>query len=207
MARSLIANEQGGTLAQLKVDPRQPLQHRILGAIVVHTTAVFLCRQRLDMLQPFVHMLNSPATLVVSRTKVPMHHIAAVWNFNFVSRSIYSVHQVPLLLQNAYLPTMPEDHLPEAKRVLGGRFYGMYIFLDCCLFIRIFFIFYFRVSKRSCLPSGRCKCVPIFCFKVPLWCGILQCGRPRVEGTCNICGAAIGGVAYRLRHDNRDARR
>ena len=31
MARSLIANEQGGTLAQLGVDPRQPLQHRDTG--------------------------------------------------------------------------------------------------------------------------------------------------------------------------------
>ena len=70
MARSLIANEQGGTLAQLAVDPRQPLQHRTLGAIVVHTAAVFLCRQKVTILQPFVNMLNNPAVLVVSRVKV-----------------------------------------------------------------------------------------------------------------------------------------
>jgi hypothetical protein len=30
-------------------------------------------------------------------------------------------------LQNAYLPTMEEDHLQEARRALGGRFYGMQI--------------------------------------------------------------------------------
>ena len=27
-----------------------------------------------------------------------------------------------ILLQNTYLPTMSEDTLPEARRVLGGRF-------------------------------------------------------------------------------------
>ena len=70
MARSLVANEQGGTLAQMSVDPRQPLQHRTLGAIVVHTAAVFLCRQKVDILQPFVNMLTNPAVLVVSGAKV-----------------------------------------------------------------------------------------------------------------------------------------
>ena len=70
MARSLIANEQGGTLAQLGVDSRQPLLNRTLGAIVVHTAAVFLCRQKVTILQPFVNMLNNPAVLVVSRVKV-----------------------------------------------------------------------------------------------------------------------------------------
>jgi len=30
----------------------------------------------------------------------------------------------PLLLQNAYLPTMPEDYLLEAMKTLGGNFYG-----------------------------------------------------------------------------------
>jgi len=66
MARSLVANEQGGPLAQLRVTPQQSLQHRILGAIVVHTAAVFLCRQRVEILQPFVNMLNNPANLIVS---------------------------------------------------------------------------------------------------------------------------------------------
>jgi len=31
---------------------------------------------------------------------------------------------IPLALQNAYLPTMPEDIFPEARRLLGGAFYG-----------------------------------------------------------------------------------
>ena len=70
MARLLVANEQGGTLAQLKMNPGQPLQHRTLAAIVVHAVAVILCRQKVNILQPFVNMLNNPAMLVVSRVKV-----------------------------------------------------------------------------------------------------------------------------------------
>jgi len=66
MARSLVANEQGGPLAQLGIAPWQPLKHGILGVIVVHTTAVFICRQRVDILQPFLSMLNNPAALIVS---------------------------------------------------------------------------------------------------------------------------------------------
>ena len=70
MARLLVANEQGGPLAQLVVEPTQPLQHRTLGAIIVHTAAVFLCRQRVAILQPFVNMLKNPATLVVGTFNV-----------------------------------------------------------------------------------------------------------------------------------------
>ena len=33
---------------------------------MVHTAAVFLCQQKIDVLQPFVNMLNNPAMLVVS---------------------------------------------------------------------------------------------------------------------------------------------
>ena len=43
------------------------------------------------------------------------------------------------LLQNAYLPTMPEDHLPEARRVLlakeRGTFYGTYSSMTILLVI------------------------------------------------------------------------
>ena len=70
MARLLVANEQGGNLAQLRMYPEQPLQHRTLAAIVVHTVAVFLCQQEVNILQPFVNMLNNPAMLVVSGVKV-----------------------------------------------------------------------------------------------------------------------------------------
>ena len=67
MGRLLVANEQGGALAQLGVCPRQPLKHRTLGAVVVHTVAVFFCQQKVDILQPFVNILKNPAALVVSR--------------------------------------------------------------------------------------------------------------------------------------------
>ena len=65
-----MLTSRGGTLAQMSVDPRQPLQHRTLGAIVVHTATVFLCRQKVDILQPFVNMLNKPAVLVVSESDI-----------------------------------------------------------------------------------------------------------------------------------------
>jgi len=36
---------------------------------------------------------------------------------------------IPFLLQDAFLPTMPEDYLLEAKRIIlgasGGAFYGI----------------------------------------------------------------------------------
>ena len=67
MARSLIANEQGGPLVWLSVAPRQPPQCRTLTALVVHATAVFFSRQRLDVLQPFLSMLTDPAKLAVSK--------------------------------------------------------------------------------------------------------------------------------------------
>ena len=71
------------------------------------------------------------------------------------------IHQASLLLQNTYLPTMPEDYLPEAKSVLGGRFYGKYFSMKRLLFHSFMLLWYsflyFRVSKRSPLLSGRCK--------------------------------------------------
>ena len=36
----------------------------------------------------------------------------------------YFIAYVFLLLQQAYLPTMPQGALPEARRALGGSFYG-----------------------------------------------------------------------------------
>ena len=65
--RALLANEQGGPLAQLRVIPRQPAVHRTLGAVVVHAAVVFLNRQRLEVLRPFTTMLNNPGALAVSK--------------------------------------------------------------------------------------------------------------------------------------------
>ena len=66
IGRALLANEQGGPLAQLRVIPRQPPLHQTLGAVVIHAAAVLLCRQRVDVLQPFTNMFNNPAVLAVS---------------------------------------------------------------------------------------------------------------------------------------------
>ena len=109
---------------------------------------------------------------------------------------------------------MPEDYLPEAKRVLSGRFYGMFFpitKLSLHSFMLLWYSFlYFRVSKRSPLLSGRCKWFHNFVLigEFQLFsCGIVQCGEVVEQTTCNVCGATIGGLVYKLAQDNRDARR
>ena len=66
MGRALLANEQGGPLAQLKVTPEQTSLHQTLGAVVVHAAAVLQCMHRVTILQPFTNMLNNPRALAVS---------------------------------------------------------------------------------------------------------------------------------------------
>ena len=65
-ARALLANQQGGSvLEQMFVSPQQPLQYRTILGVVVHAAAVFFGRQKVDILLPFVNMLNNPALLKV----------------------------------------------------------------------------------------------------------------------------------------------
>lgn len=65
-ARALLANEQGGRiLKQMLVSPQQPLQYRTILGIVVHAVTVFFGRQKLDILLPFMSILNNPALLNV----------------------------------------------------------------------------------------------------------------------------------------------
>ena len=68
VGRALLANEQGGPLPQLRVIPQQPALHRTLGAVVVHAAVVFLSRQRLQVLKPFITMIGNPGALAVSET-------------------------------------------------------------------------------------------------------------------------------------------
>ena len=66
MARALLANQQGGrVLEQMFVCPQQPLHCRTLMGVVVHAAAVFFSRKNVDILSPFVNMLNNPAILNV----------------------------------------------------------------------------------------------------------------------------------------------
>ena len=67
MARALLANQQGGgILEQMVVSPQQPLHCKIILGVVVHAAAVFSGRQKVDILLPFVNMLNNPAALNVT---------------------------------------------------------------------------------------------------------------------------------------------
>ncbi len=65
MARALLANHQGRTLAQFTISPQQPPLQRTLGAIVVHAVVVFQSLHRLELIQPFLTMLNSPSAVKV----------------------------------------------------------------------------------------------------------------------------------------------
>lgn len=67
VSRLLLANQQGGqVLAQMTASPQQSPMLRILSPIVVHTVSVLLCQQKMNILLPFVNILNNPTALVVS---------------------------------------------------------------------------------------------------------------------------------------------
>lgn len=65
-ARAVLANQQGGrVLEQMFVSPQQPLRYRSILGVIVHAAAVFFGRQKLDILLPFMNILNTPALLKV----------------------------------------------------------------------------------------------------------------------------------------------
>ncbi len=70
IGRALLANQQGGTLAQLAIAPRQPPLQRTVGAIAVHAAVVLQSVKRVEILQPLVLMLNNPAALQVVLLKL-----------------------------------------------------------------------------------------------------------------------------------------
>ena len=111
-AEALITNAQGGRLDALCCQPGQHPHVRLLSAVVVHTALTMFSKSPLDILQPFTKMLNSPGDLEVGKETSECHSDASF-----------------LLPQRAYLPTMPQDLLPEARRVLGGAFYGRLVHL------------------------------------------------------------------------------
>ena len=102
---------------------------------------------------------------------------------------------------------MPEDWLLEAKRVLGGSFYGddsIQLWIRNLEPLMLFSLYYFRVSKRASILCGRGESHDVFAIMLYsiVWL-FLQCGMPVQELTCNVCGERI----HTLRHDSRIARR
>ena len=65
-ARRYLTNDQGGTLAQMRMTPELPLSCKTLSTIVVHATTVILCNREYPILLPFANMLLNPAALLVS---------------------------------------------------------------------------------------------------------------------------------------------
>ena len=67
VARSFLANQQGGPLLQMKITPDQPLPFRLSTFVVVHTVSVILCHNDNPFLFPFVNMMSNVAALQVSK--------------------------------------------------------------------------------------------------------------------------------------------
>ena len=66
VARCLLTNQQGGDLAQMKISETLSSECKTLGALVVHTIAVLFSNSKLQILLPFISMLENPASLTVS---------------------------------------------------------------------------------------------------------------------------------------------
>ncbi len=144
--RLLLANQQGGTLAQMVASPHQAGLHKSLTGLVVHTVAVLLNMANTELLLPFVNMLTNPISLQVHLTVLKV--------------SSYST----LMLQDAYLPTMQEDLLHEVRKAGGrGEFYRKHLHLSivvCCESINCMCMY--RMSTRPsifCRRSEFNKCV------------------------------------------------
>lgn len=77
IARLLLANEQGGPLAQMCISPHLPSDNKILSAVVVHAVSVFTCTSKQPILHPFIKMLSNPAALLVRNSSV-MHDLVII---------------------------------------------------------------------------------------------------------------------------------
>lgn len=66
VSRLLLANQQGGPLAQLTVKPEQPTILGVLRPIVVHTASLMLCLEKWDILLPLMNIIKDPSMLIVS---------------------------------------------------------------------------------------------------------------------------------------------
>ena len=65
-ARCLLTNQQGGDLAQMKISETLNSECKTQGAVVVHTIAVLLSHSKMEVLYPFIKMLENPASLMVN---------------------------------------------------------------------------------------------------------------------------------------------
>jgi hypothetical protein len=64
-ARSLLINQQGGDLAQMKMSDTLDSGCKTQAAVVMHTIAVLFSNSKLQLLMPFINILDNPASLTV----------------------------------------------------------------------------------------------------------------------------------------------
>ncbi len=77
-ARCLLTNQQGGDLAQMKITESLSSECKTVGAVVVHATIILFSNSKLQILTPFISMLENPASLVV-RKALTMHSLVYIF--------------------------------------------------------------------------------------------------------------------------------
>ena len=96
------------------MQPSLDLGARMVTALVLHVITAVFSKQRDPLLKPFVSILTTPTTMVVSHT----------WPLQTLGSHVYVavVHGGCLLCcQGKFLPTMPEDFLVQAMTLMGSQ--------------------------------------------------------------------------------------
>ncbi len=90
--RLLLANQQGGTLAQMFVSPHQAHAslHRSITGLVVHTVAVLLSRAKTELLLPFLNMLTNPSVLEVRELRGMLKQYISQFFYDSVIYNAYT---------------------------------------------------------------------------------------------------------------------
>ena len=78
IARSFLANGQGGPLLQMKITPDVSQSCQVLNLIVAHTVSVVVSRKNFSIFLPFVNMISNTAALHVS-----LYHLFSIVTLNF----------------------------------------------------------------------------------------------------------------------------
>ena len=66
ISRCFLANEQGGSLFQMKIRPGLSQSYQASTLIVAHTVSVLVSRKKYSIFHPFVNMMSNAAALHVS---------------------------------------------------------------------------------------------------------------------------------------------
>ncbi len=75
VAKLLLTNKQGGSLAQMTVIPGLSAEDKTIGAIVMHTVTVLSANVEHPFLLPFLHKMTNPKALAVRMLHMYIHNV------------------------------------------------------------------------------------------------------------------------------------